>query len=86
VLWRLLIDEDLSPQIAYSLATAGIDATSVRDRGRLGDVDWVILRYCTADQRAIITANARDFEKLAADWQARGEDHAGILIVAGEER
>lgn len=75
---RLLIDEDLSPKVAQCLREEdGIDAVAVRDRGKLGATDRDVLELAFAEDRILVTANVRDFLRLAT---AR-ELHAGIVLL-----
>lgn len=74
---RFLVDEDLSPKIAEWIRTeAGLDAVHVRDRGLLGEPDHVVLEYAYQEDRILITANVKDFQRLA---RAR-ELHPGIVL------
>ena len=75
---RLLFDEDLSPKVAHVLREEdGIDAIGVRDRGLLSATDHQVLELAFEEDRILVTANVRDFERLAA---AR-EIHGGIVLV-----
>lgn len=78
---KLLIDEDLSPKVAESLRLAGgLDAIHVRERNLLGQPDPVILQRAYDEDRILVTANVKDFQRLA---RAR-ELHPGIvLFLAG---
>jgi len=74
---KILIDEDLSPKIAEWLRVhKGIDALHVRDRGLLGKVDPVILEIAYCDDRILVTANVKDFRRLAR----QRELHPGIVF------
>jgi predicted nuclease of predicted toxin-antitoxin system len=81
---RLLLDENLSPKIAQTLATEeGLDACHIRDRGMLEASDRNVLEKAYSEDRILVTANVRDFTRLAA---AR-ELHAGIVLLeAGDLR
>jgi predicted nuclease of predicted toxin-antitoxin system len=75
---KLLLDENLSPKVAETLARDdGIDACHVRDRGLLGATDADVLERAFAEDRIFVTKNVGDFERLA---QAR-ELHAGIVLI-----
>jgi predicted nuclease of predicted toxin-antitoxin system len=54
-----------------------IDAVAVRDRGLLGAPDYEVLEYAFREDRILITANVRDFERFA---KVR-EVHAGIVLM-----
>ena len=79
---KFIIDEDLSPRVArYLCQEFCFDAIAVRDRGLLGATDREVLEYAFKEDRILVTANVRDFEKLAG----AAEIHAGIvLIVEGD--
>jgi predicted nuclease of predicted toxin-antitoxin system len=75
---KFLIDEDLSPRVArYLCQEFCFDAIAVRDRGLLGATDPEVLEYAFNEDRILVTANVRDFEKLAAAI----EIHAGIILI-----
>lgn len=74
---KFLIDEDLSPRLCEVLNELGYEATSVRDRGRLGMFDTAVLAWAVEEDRVIITANADDFRELVG----REELHPGLWIV-----
>jgi predicted nuclease of predicted toxin-antitoxin system len=75
---KFIIDEDLSPRVArYLCQEFCFDAIAVRDRGLLGATDPEVLEYALSEDRILVTANVRDFEKLAAEV----EIHAGIILI-----
>jgi predicted nuclease of predicted toxin-antitoxin system len=75
---KFLIDEDLSPRVArYLCEHFCLDAIAVRDRGLLGATDPEVLDYALAEDRILVTANIRDFEKVAGLMEV----HAGIVMV-----
>ncbi len=75
---KFIIDEDLSPRVArYLCQEFYFDAIAVRDRGLLGATDPEVLEYAFKEDRILVTANIRDFEKLAAAV----EIHAGIVLM-----
>lgn len=78
---KFLIDEDLSPKAAERLRMeGGFDAIHVRDRDWLGKPDPIILQRAYEEDRILVTANVKDFQRLA---RAR-ELHPGIvLFLAG---
>ena len=74
---KFLIDEDLSPKVAERLRIDdGLDVIYVRDRGLLGESDAVVLQKAYDEDRILVTANVRDFQRLA---RAR-ELHPGIVL------
>jgi predicted nuclease of predicted toxin-antitoxin system len=75
---KFIIDEDLSPRVArYLCQEFCFDAIAVRDRGLLGATDLEVLGYAFNEDRILVTANIRDFEKLAS----AAEIHAGIVLI-----
>jgi predicted nuclease of predicted toxin-antitoxin system len=75
---KFIIDEDVSPRVArYLCQEFCFDAIAVRDRGLLGATDQQVLDYAFNEDRILVTANVRDFEKLAA----AAEIHAGIVLM-----
>lgn len=75
---KLLLDENLSPAVAVTLATAdGIDACHVRDRAMLGWEDPEVFERAFKEDRIVVTCNVEDFLELA-----RGcELHAGLILI-----
>ncbi len=80
---KLLLDEMFSPLVAAELRVRGHDAVAIKEREEwqsLSDPD-VVARART-EQRAVVTANLRDFRPLHAELVAAGrEGHAGMLFV-----
>jgi len=75
---QFFIDECLSPQVAVRLNETGHHvAVHPRDVGRRGDPDHVVLRNAIAEDRIIVTENARDFRGLVG----REELHPGLVIL-----
>lgn len=75
---KFIIDEDLSPRVArYLCQEFCFDAIAVRDRGLLGATDPEVLEYAFKEDRILVTANIRDFEKLASAT----EIHSGIVLM-----
>jgi predicted nuclease of predicted toxin-antitoxin system len=80
---RLFIDESLSPSIATRLnETGSYDATHPLHVGRRRERDDTVLMRCLAEDRVLITQNARDFRPLVA----RVELHPGLIILPGLDR
>jgi predicted nuclease of predicted toxin-antitoxin system len=79
---KALLDEQLSPRIAELLRNRGHDVQAVGERRDLaGRSDRVILEAAVAEERAMITNNVKDFRPLAAERLARGESHAGLILL-----
>jgi hypothetical protein len=73
---RFLLDENLSREIAHALLrhNSEIDIKRVGDEGAppLGTLDPDILRYCEAEQRALVTDNRRTMPVHIADHLRAG--------------
>jgi predicted nuclease of predicted toxin-antitoxin system len=67
--------------IATRVRASGFDAISTRDAGQSGKGDPEQLAYAIGQRRAIVTHNRDDFEDLAREYVARGQDHFGIIIA-----
>jgi len=80
---KLLLDEMFSPLIAAELRARGHDAVAIKERDEwqsLSDPD--VLALARTEQRAVVTANLRDFRPLHAELVAPGgEGHAGMVFV-----
>ena len=69
-----------------ALRLLGFDALTAEQAGnrRLADPDQ--LEFATREHRILITANAKDFERIHREYMDAGKDHAGILIVLQKTR
>jgi predicted nuclease of predicted toxin-antitoxin system len=80
---RLFIDECLSPQLALWLNSTGrFDAVHPLHVGRRGEPDHRILEWCLAEDRVIVTENARDFRRLVG----KTDLHPGLIILPALDR
>ena len=72
-----------SPLVAAELRARGHDAVAIRERDeRQSRSDPDVVALARAEQRAIVTANLRDFRPLHAELVAAGrESHAGMMFV-----
>jgi predicted nuclease of predicted toxin-antitoxin system len=79
----LLLDEMFTDDIAQQLRTKGYDVISVvADPALVGLPDDQILAYATAEGRALVTANIKDFVPLDAQYRAADQSHAGLILVS----
>jgi len=46
----------------------------------LPDAD--LLRAATRDLRALVTENAKDFDRIVRSWSVTGEHHAGVIFTS----
>ncbi len=44
--------------------------------------DEELLRYTTTTNRAIVTEDAKDFDRIVRSWAALGEHHAGVIFTS----
>ena len=80
----MLLDAQLSHEIAALLAERGHDAEAVTSRADLADNtgDAQLMEIAHAECRAMVTNNVKDFRPIAADRLAAGRDHAGLILVS----
>jgi hypothetical protein len=79
----LLLDEMFTDDIAQQLRTKGYDTISVvSDPALVGLPDDQILAHATADGRALVTANIKDFIPLDIRYRAADQSHAGLILVS----
>lgn len=80
---KLLLDEMFSPVVAAELRARGHDAVAIKEHDEWQSLsDPEVVALARAEQRAIVTANLRDFRPLHAELVAAGaEGHAGMVLV-----
>jgi hypothetical protein len=79
----LLLGEMFSDAIAQQLRTEGYDVVSVVAHPALvGLPDDQVLAHATADGRALVTANIKDFMPLDSRYRAAGQAHSGLILVS----
>jgi predicted nuclease of predicted toxin-antitoxin system len=79
----LLLDEMFSDTIAQQLRTKGYDVISVVAHPALVALpDDQVLAYATAEGRALVTANIKDFMPLDSRYRAAGQAHHGLILVS----
>lgn len=80
---RLLLDEMISWRIAAELRKAGHDVMAVkRDFPELEEQpDGTVLAVASADRRAVVTNNVRDFRVAHEQVLARGETQYGVIYT-----
>jgi hypothetical protein len=44
--------------------------------------DEELLRHANADDRAVVTEDAKDFGSIVRAWVTRGEHHAGVVFTS----
>lgn len=79
---KLLLDEMHAPAVAAELRASGHDAVAVTERPELiGISDHELLVAATAEGRALVTENVKDFAALSHRWTASGDGHAGLVFT-----
>jgi hypothetical protein len=85
---KLLLDEMFSPLVAAELRAREHDVVAIKERDEwqsLSDPD--VVAVARTEQRAVVTANLRDFRPLHAELVAAGgEGHAGMVFVPASFR
>jgi len=80
---RLLLDVHHSPAAAKRLCAGGSDVLAAcEDRSLTTLPDDEILRAATADQQALVSENAKDFDRIVRSSAATGEHHAGVIFTS----
>lgn len=84
---KLLLDEQLSKQIALLLRDRGHDAVAVKEREEwIGLSDTEVFELAREEGRALVTNNVRDLRPLATAAVVRGGNHAGVIFLSGDYR
>lgn len=79
---RFLLDEMHAPAVAVRLHDLGHDASAVKERSDLmGLPDEELLTATTADRRALVTENVKDFAVIDKRWAAAGKGHRGMVFT-----
>ena len=80
---KLLLDVHHSPVAAERLRSGGHDVTAAAEDSVLCTlVDEELLRAAARHSRAVVTENARDFDRIVRVWAAAGEHHAGVVFTS----
>lgn len=77
---RLYLDRHIMTRLADDLAARGFDCLTTQDAGNDTAADEEQLAFATAQGRAILTFNIRDFAPLHKQWLAADRPHAGIIV------
>jgi hypothetical protein len=79
---RLLLDEQLSPEISRQLRSKGHDVVAVVERQDLVSLaDRDLLARMRIERRAIVTNNVSDVVKLFGEALAATEDTYGLVLT-----
>jgi predicted nuclease of predicted toxin-antitoxin system len=79
---KLLLDEQISGNVADLLRRKGHDAIAVADDALLrGRSDSAIFARAQKEGRVVVTYDREDFERLAREHDGYGKGHQGLVIV-----
>lgn len=80
---KLLLDEQFPPDIASRFRERDRDVIAVCERQDLISAeDEALLALSTAEKRALLTNNVRDFVPIATRWAGDGRTHYGLLLIS----
>lgn len=80
---KLLLDTHHSRLAAERLRADGHDVTAAADDPVLSPLpDDELVRAATRFGRAVVTENARDFDRIVRAWVVIGEHHAGVVFTS----
>lgn len=78
-----MLDTHHSRLAAERLRTHGHDVIAAADDVVLASLtDEELLRAATRDGRAVVTENAKDFDRIVRAWSLSGEHHAGVVFTS----
>jgi predicted nuclease of predicted toxin-antitoxin system len=77
---RLYFDRHIMTRLAVDLRGRGYDVLTTEQAEKDTASDEEQLAFATAESRAILMFNIRDFAPLHEAWQAAKRPHAGIIV------
>ena len=77
---RLYFDRHIMTRLAVDLRGRGFDVLTTEQAAKDTASDEEQFVFATAEKRAILTFNLRDFAPLHEHWQATGRLHTGIIV------
>ena len=75
------LDENVAHELAARLQAGGFDVLTARDAGQLRSSDENQLGYAAEAKRILVTHNAKDFSRIAAEWASMQRHHSGIILA-----
>ncbi len=78
---RFLVDEMFGAQVAWLLTDAGHDGVHVSEVGLLSSSDDDVLAWAVADDRVVVTENARDFVPLLDERSVAGHPLTPVVFA-----
>ena len=80
---RLLLDTHHSRLAAERLRADGHDVMAAADDPVLASLpDEELLRAASRTGSAVVTENARDFDRIVRSWAVTGEHHDGVVFTS----
>ncbi len=80
---KLLLDTHHSRLGAERLRADGHDVVAAADDPAVASLpDEELLRFATRQQRALVTENVKDFDRIVRAWSSAGEHHAGVVFTS----
>ncbi len=80
---KLLLDVHHSRLAAEQLRASGHDVVAAADDPVLATLpDEELLRAAARGGRAVVTENARDFDRIVRAWAGTAECHAGVVFTS----
>ncbi|HZU37097.1 MAG TPA: DUF5615 family PIN-like protein [Gemmataceae bacterium] len=77
---RLYLDRHIMRRLAVDLRGRGFDVLTTEEAGKDTASDEEQLAFASAQSRAILTFNIRDFAPLHDAWHAAQRTHTGIIV------
>lgn len=77
---KLYLDEDVHKKVATALRLKGYDVVSTHEVQKQSLSDEQQLVFAVAEERAIFTFNAGDFDRLHKKQISNGPKHYGIIL------
>ncbi len=77
---RLYLDRHIMARLAVDLRGRGFDVLRTEEASHDTASDAEQLAFATAERRALVSFNIRDFGPLHEEWQSVGRSHAGIIV------
>lgn len=79
---KVLLDEQLTGQIARLLRERGLDVEAVVERSDLIQAsDREVMDVALREERAVVTNDIKDFRPVAAERVADGRGHFGLILL-----
>jgi Domain of unknown function (DUF5615) len=79
---KVLLDEQLSPRIAHILRARGLEVEAVAERVDLPESsDRDVMEAAASEERAVATANVKDFRPIGVERLTDGRGHAGLILM-----